>query len=338
MPRSETLVVVNQLGAELRAALAPFGSRLQLVDADRDSDTPWEYANLARAADVLLTGPSPGWKNAPARAPAGWAAPGEGPQWVQIASAGVDSYPPWLLADRLVTCGRGDAAVPIAEHVLASLLLHARRLDHLVVRSRDAWRAQGTPFRLGEDTLATLSGRTLGIAGFGAIGQAVASRARAFGVDVRAWRRRDWSAGEAEAAGVRPAASLAELAATSDDLLLALPLTPATRGIVDAALLARARPGLHLVNVARGALIDETALLDALASGRVGFASLDVTEPEPLPEGHAFYAHPAIRLTPHITWSGPDVRAGFARRVADNVDRFLSGRTLRDLVDAAAGY
>ncbi|NVN31524.1 hypothetical protein HUK83_14445, partial [Endobacter medicaginis] len=97
-------------------------------------------------------------------------------------------------------------------------------------------------------------------------------------------------------------------------------------------------PGLHLINVARGALIDETALLTALASGRVGAATLDVTEPEPLPDGHPFYAHPSIRLTPHVSWSGPEVRASFATRVADNLDRFLSGRPLRDLVDAAAGY
>ncbi|MBB3172903.1 phosphoglycerate dehydrogenase-like enzyme [Endobacter medicaginis] len=338
MARRETLVVVNQLGEAVRDALAPFGSRLQIVEADRDSDTPWQYANLARAADVLLTGPSPGWKNAPVLAPPGWAAHDEGPEWVQLASAGIDGYPHWLLAGRTVTCGRGDAAVPIAEHVLAALLLHTRRLDRLGVHGRDAWIAQGTPFRLGTQTLPTLSGRTLGIAGFGAIGRAVAQRARAFGVEMLAWRRRDWAPGEAAAEAVRPVASLAELAASSDDLLLALPLTAATRGIVDGAVLGAARPGLHLINVARGALIDETALLTALASGRVGAATLDVTEPEPLPDGHPFYAHPSIRLTPHVSWSGPEVRASFATRVADNLDRFLSGRPLRDLVDAAAGY
>ena len=128
------------------------------------------------------------------------------------------------------------------------------------------------------------------------------------------------------------------LAALSDHLVLALPLTPATRGIVDAAVLARSKPGLHLVNVARGALVDQEALLAALDRGRVGFASLDVTEPEPLPEGHPFYTHAQVRLTPHMSWSGGDTQARLIRKILENLDAFVDGRPLHDIVDPILGY
>ncbi|MBB2188986.1 glyoxylate reductase (NADP(+)) [Gluconacetobacter azotocaptans] len=321
------LVVVNQLGAGLNPVLAPFGDRVRVLDGDREGDLPWAVGG----ADILLTGPSRTWKAAPDRPPAEW---GAGPRWVQVASAGVDGFPAWLLQGRAVTCGRGDAAVPIAEYVLAALLLREKRLDTVRPDGPEAWLREAAVLK-GASPLGGLAGRVVGLAGYGAIGQAVAARARAFGMRVLAWRRGAWTGTEQD---VEPVASLADLIEQVDHLVLALPLTRETEGCVNAGLLARAKPGLHLVNVARGQLVDQDALGAALDSGRVGFATLDVTSPEPLPAGHPFYTHPAIRLTPHVSWSGPGVGQNLHRRIAANLERFLEGRPLQDVVDAARGY
>jgi phosphoglycerate dehydrogenase-like enzyme len=328
---SRPLVVVNQLGAWLDPALAPFADRVRIVDGNREADRPWAIDG----ADILLTGPSRAWKVAPEQAPPEW---GAGPRWVQVASVGVDGFPAWLLRGRTVTCGRGDASVPIAEYVLAALLLHEKRLDALRPDGPESWNRAEVAVK-GGSPLGGLAGRVLGLAGYGAIGQAVAARARAFGMRVLAWRRGAWPVtGRGIEHDVEPVASLADLIEQADNLVLALPLTPETEGSVNAALLARAKPGLHLVNVARGRLMDQAALLAALESGRVGFATLDVTQPEPLPAGHPFYSHPGIRLTPHVSWSGAGVGRNLAQRVTTNLEHFLGGRPLLDRVDAVRGY
>ncbi|QHC36527.1 NAD(P)-dependent oxidoreductase [Komagataeibacter xylinus] len=318
------LVVVNQIGAFVAPSLAEFGERIEVVAGERGCAAPWDVGY----ADILLTAPTPAWRGAPLHPPQGWQQ--RSPRWVQIASAGVDGFPQWLLRGRTVTCGRGDAAVPIAEYVLTAILLRAKRLDAIAPDGPDGWlQAKATP------PLGTLEGQTLGLAGYGAIGRAVAVRARAFGMRVLAWRRGPWDHADTD---VQPVATPEALVEQSDHLVLALPLTVQTALCVNAALLARARIGLHLINVARGGLIDQDALLDALDRGQVGFATLDVTTPEPLPRGHPFYSHPAIRLTPHLSWTGPAVSQNLARRIAENLNRFLGDRPLLDVVDADRGY
>lgn len=320
-------VLLNQLADRLGPGLDRFRDRVSIVAGTRDTAVPWEIGD----AEILFTGPSPAWSRAPQETPESW---GSGPRWVQIASAGVDHFPQWLLRDRLVTCGRGDAAVPIAEYVLTALLLHEKRLDTPHPSGPASW--METALRLRDDPAqGTLEGRTLGLFGFGNIGRAIAERAIAFGMRVLALRRGAWSD---TVSGVQPAHSLTQLAAEADHLVLAAPLTPDTRGIIDASILSSAKSGQHLVNVARGALIDQNALLRALDAGRPAFATLDVTEPEPLPEGHPFYTHPRLRLTPHICWSGPFVREQFATRALENLERYLDGRPLRDVVDPVSGY
>ncbi|GBR02854.1 NAD(P)-dependent oxidoreductase [Acetobacter oeni] len=328
MPQTASVpVLLNQLGDRLGHDLERFQGRLSVVPGRRDGGAPWDVGE----ADILLTGPSPAWAGAPREVPESW---GRGPRWVQIASAGVDGFPEWLLRDRLVTCGRGDAAVPIAEYVLTALLLHEKRIDILRPDGPAAWLE--TARKLGDNPASgTLEGRRLGLFGFGATGRAIAGRARAFGMRVLALRRTGWSGVEE---GVEAASSLEQLVKEADHLVLAAPLTPETRGIIGASVLAVSKPGQHLVNIARGALIDQEALLRALDAGRPGFATLDVTDPEPLPPGHPFYSHPRIRLTPHICWSGPDVRRRFSDRVRENIERYLDGRPLLDIVDPLRGY
>jgi phosphoglycerate dehydrogenase-like enzyme len=311
-------LIVNQLGPEVAAALAGHPLRPRVRDADPGL-SPWQVAD----AEVLLTGPNPAWQQAPTEPPGDW--PGR-LGWVQAASTGIDWMPRWLLDGPVVTCGRGHNAVPIAEYVLGAMLLHEKRLDVVSIRSREAW---------GRHALGTLEGKVLGLAGYGAIGQAVAARAQAFGMRVAVWRRSDWSE---DASGLSKAGSLAALADLSDHLVLGLPLTGATRHCVDATLLATARPGLHLINIARGGLVEQTALLDALDGHRLGFATLDVTDPEPLPAGHPIYTHPRIRLTPHISWSGQAGRARLTEQILANLSAYARGDVLRDVVDPARGY
>src|SRR5207302_2688644 len=116
--------------------------------------------------------------------------------------------------------------------------------------------------------------------------------------------------------------SLEELLRESDHLVLAAPATPRTRRLIDAEALALVKPGVHLVNIARGTLVDQDALRVALDDGRVAMASLDTVDPEPLPDGHWMYSHPKVRLFAHISWYNPDLQGAAIEIFLDNIGRF----------------
>lgn len=269
-------------------------------------------------ADVVVTVPldTPELRAAAAGAP-----------WLHCLSTGIDGFPLDLAGGRVVTCSRGASAVPIAEYVLAALLDRAKGLAAAAVSSPPT--APVVP------VAGTLAGTTLGLLGLGAIGTEVARRAAAFDVRIVAHRRRrDFPAPP----GVEVAGRLEAVLEQADHLVVAVPVTPATRHLLGAAAFAGLRPGAHLVNVSRGAVVDTCALVAALDDGTVGFATLDVTDPEPLPAGHPLYRHPRVRITPHVAWAGP---AGLGRVVggfAENVRRHEAGEALLGVVDAAAGY
>jgi phosphoglycerate dehydrogenase-like enzyme len=270
------------------------------------------------------------WVKAPREPPPGWPF---GLRWIQLASAGVDVLPDWAYRGTVVCCARGVTAGAIAEYAMAAILAAEKRIGDLTLRSREDYD------RLGDEhawagLLGGLAGRTLGLLGIGAIGGAVARRAQAFGMRVLAVRRSP-GAVPLDLVALRP--DLASLAAESDHLVLCAPSTPATERIVDARVLAAARPGLHLVNVARGRLIDHEALAKALDEGRVR-ATLDVTDPEPLPAGHPFYDHPRVRLTPHMAWFSPDHHERLTAKLLDNIGRFARGEKLADTVPPGRGY
>ena len=318
---SRPLVVLNQLGQ----GQLPDRSGVQVIDDER---TPaWLRC---QEAEVLLTGPRNGWKTAPQEPPDGW--PGR-LRWVHLASAGIDFFPSWLFLVPQVTCSRGVAAEPIAEYVLSAMLeqvkqLNDRKVNHLLAWQQEFDRAVSGP-------LGTLKGQTLGLLGYGAIGQAVARRARAFGMRIRALRR---SCQRIDDEGVTAVASLRELLESSDHLVLALPITDETRHLINAEALSHAKPGLHLINVARGGLVDHDALRAALDRGVIAAATLDVTEPEPPPHEHWLYQHPGVRLTPHISWSASDVPAATTLKFQHNLARYLKGDSLFDRVDPSKGY
>jgi phosphoglycerate dehydrogenase-like enzyme len=249
-----------------------------------------------------------------------------GVRWVHTMGTGVDRFPLDALSGQRLTCSRGASATPISEWVLAVMLAFEKQLPESFVAK--------PPARWNMAELGGLAGKTLGLLGIGGIGLAVAKRALAFEMRVIAHRR---TAKPCEIAEVE-LVDLPELWRRSDHLVVAASSTPATRHLLDAKAFSQMRPGVHLTNIARGGLIDQDALRAALDSGRVARASLDVCDPEPLPEGHWLYAHPRVRLSPHISWSMPGAVPALIETFGENLRRYRRGEPLVGQVDLAAGY
>jgi phosphoglycerate dehydrogenase-like enzyme len=311
------VIVASQFDPKVNALLAQ-RSGLSVFDVP-----PGPLTELPPGADVLFALPAPkGQTLLKTPAPRGW----EEVRWVQLASVGIDYYPDWLFDGPVVTSARGTASVAIAEYVLAAIFSAAKRIPEIWLEQASDWR------RL---SLGLVQGTTLGVYGFGSIGQALARRALALGIRVVALRRSD---APFEVEGVQRVTTLAELLERSDHLVLAAPSTAETRHAINRETLKHARPGLHLINIARGNLIDQQALLDALDENKLALATLDVTDPEPLPAGHAFYRHPRVRLSPHISPSTEHIVPALIDKFLLNLDRFRSGVPLTDVVDTARGY
>jgi phosphoglycerate dehydrogenase-like enzyme len=247
-------------------------------------------------------------------------------RWVHVLAAGVDKFPLELIGDRMLTCSRGASAPAIAEFVLATLLAFEKQLPEVwITEPPPHWNLAG---------LGGLRGKTLGLVGVGAIGTEVARRALAFDMEVVALRRTD---GPMPVPGMHRV-GLHELLTRSDHIVVAAPATHATHHLIDAEAFNAMKRGAHLVNVARGTLVDQDALRAALDSGTLARASLDVVEPEPLPDDHWMYAHPKVRLSPHVSWSSPGTIDRTIDLFADNLRRWREGRPLHGRVDVDAGY
>jgi phosphoglycerate dehydrogenase-like enzyme len=281
--------------------------------------------------------------------------------WVHSATSGVERALTPAARDRglVVTNARGVFSQPIAEYVMMMILAVSRRLPQLLELQRErTWQ----PLEGAE-----LRDVTVGVIGLGSIGHAVAALASAFGCRVVAVRRRpgpdDADAGEAGAADEAVAGAgegdgageerttpqarldrvggpetLPELLGESDFIVLALPLTPETEDMIDDETLAMVKPGAWLINVARGRLIDDRALLRALREGPLGGAVLDTFRDEPLPPMSSFYDLPNVIVTPHTSWSSGRVLDRSVELFCDNLRRFAAGEPLRNVVDPVAGY
>lgn len=250
-----------------------------------------------------------------------------GVKWMHIPGTGVDGWPRRLLAGRTVTCARGVSAVPIAEYVLAAMLAFEKQIPGIFLTE--------PPEHWNFASLGELSGKTVGLVGLGGIGEAVARRAQAFDCRVRALRRRP-ERGAPQ--GVELASDLADLLGSADHLVMAAPATPATQHLLDDAAFDAVKPGVHLVNIARGTLIDQDALRRALDDGRVAMATLDTVTPEPLPTGHWLYTHPKVRVSAHVSWSSPHAWARIVQAFADNLARYVAAEPLVGVVDPDEGY
>ncbi|ATE60697.1 NAD(P)-dependent oxidoreductase [Thauera sinica] len=314
-----SLVIASQQSSEINDHL-----RAALPDAAVVDIAPGLPPILAPEVEVLFVRPIfPAGAPRDAGPPAGWPF---GVRWIQLGSSGADYYPDWLFDGPVVTSARAGTADAVAEFAMAAILAAAKHLPDIWISSREDWRWS----RLG-----LLKGQVLGIVGFGAIGHALAVRARAFGMKVIAVRR---TPEPLDHPGVERAENLKALFAAADHVVVAAPATARTHHLVGRDVLAAARPGLHLVNIARGSLVDSKALLDAVNDGRIGLATLDVTEVEPLPAGHPFYAHPRIRLSPHLSSITHHSAATLADLFLANLARYRQGAVLSDVVDRQRGY
>jgi phosphoglycerate dehydrogenase-like enzyme len=239
---------------------------------------------------------------------------------LQTISAGVDWILPIAPPGVRLYSARGARDEAVAEWVLGAVLasrkglveMHAHQLEH-----RWVWEQPGD-----------LTGATVAILGYGSIGAAVEARLSPFGVGVVRIARR-------ARPGVHTTAELAKLLPRADILVVLLPLTPQTRGLLGAELLGKLPPGALLVNAARGTIVDTAALLELIRDGRLR-AALDVTDPEPLPAGHPLWDAPGVLITPHVAGDSRDAdRRAFAL-VGDQVRRYAAGEQLANVV--ADGY
>jgi phosphoglycerate dehydrogenase-like enzyme len=252
-----------------------------------------------------------------------------GVRWLQLAGTGADGVPPAIFERCTVTCARGASAVPISEWVLAAILAWAKRMpETFLAEPPKHW-------NFPQPALDVVDGATVALVGLGGIGAAIAERALPFGMHVRALRRTD---APSPVRGVEMVTSLDELLPGAQHVVLAAPATPKTTHMIDAEAFGLMTPGVHLVNIARGTLVDQEALRVALDDGTVAMATLDTVDPEPLPEGHWLYAHPKVRVTPHISWYTPELQQVAIEIFLDNLGRFIAGEPLRHTVDPAEGY
>jgi phosphoglycerate dehydrogenase-like enzyme len=251
-------------------------------------------------------------------------------RWVQLPSAGVEQ---WLRAGkvdgrRAWTSATGAFGLPVAEHALALMLAGDKAL-HSFARER-TWIADG------RHHVRSLEGETVLIVGAGGIGRALIRLLEPFGAEVIAVTRRGRDV--PGAARNLPADRLGEAWGEARHVVIAAPSTDGTRHLVGAAELAAMREDAWLVNVARGSLVDTEALVDALRSGSIAGAALDVTDPEPLPADSPLWEMGNVIISPHV--SGPsrhyEQRAG--QLFAENLRRYLAGAPLLNLVDRAKGY
>ncbi len=250
-----------------------------------------------------------------------------GLRWVQSLWAGVDSLLPKVPAAIPIVRMRDPGMIEtMAEAVLTwTLYLHRELPQYLAQQARAEWRQR--PLRVASERRVTLLG-------LGDMGTAAARRLLQQGFPVRGYRRAP--AGATLVPCVYGETGLDALLAETDVLVLLLPLTDATRGLIDARRLAQLPAGASLINFARGALIDDTALLATLDTGHLDHAVLDVFAHEPLPPKHPYWHHPRVTVTPHV--SAPTPKASAAPIAAANLRRYLDTGEIPAAVDRGRGY
>jgi phosphoglycerate dehydrogenase-like enzyme len=251
-------------------------------------------------------------------------------RWVQTVSAGVDPLLPYRAALRhcVVTNARGMHAEQMADYAMAAMFM--LRWDFKrVLRDQEArhWR---------REPKAPLAGCTVGVVGLGAIGREIAQRARGAGMAVIGISRSGSAVEGLEE--VHAYGRLHGLLPRCDFVVLAVPATPETVALLDDAAIRRMKSGACLLNFARGSVVDEPALIEALREGRIGGAALDVFAAEPLPPDSPLWAMENVIVTPHIAGMSEDYAARFAADLAANLARYRRGDALRNTVHLERGY
>jgi len=255
-------------------------------------------------------------------------------RWIHCRAAGLDDLlTPELIASPVpLTNGSGVFSPPLGEFVLGAIIYFAKDFRRLI---RNQAAGVWEPFDVAE-----ISGQTAGIVGYGDIGRAVATRLKAMGMNILALRRTAPPAGGADPLVSRyySPSGLLEMMAQCDYVVVTAPLTPETRGMIGAREFAAMRPGAVIVNVGRGAVIDEPAMVQALTEKRISGAALDVFTTEPLPSGHPFFQQENVLLSPHSTDHTHDWLERAMQFFLAQFERFVKGEPLLNVVDKRRGY
>jgi phosphoglycerate dehydrogenase-like enzyme len=255
-------------------------------------------------------------------------------RWVQASSAGVEwmwQVPGLADSDVVVTNMRGAHAATIAEHTFAMLLVHSRGLRGFEQHQCDhVWGRAGI-------VQSGLKGKTIGIVGFGNIGRAIARRATGFEMRVLAVDAEDVPAGEG-VEEVWPLSRLNDMCQAADALVISAPMTPSSRGMIGQEQIRLLKRGSFLMQVSRGAITNEAALVDALEEGHLAGAGLDVTETEPLPVGDPLWTAPNLIITPHSSSISDLTTEQVWSILSENLGRFQRGEELFNQVDKHRGW
>ena len=253
--------------------------------------------------------------------------------WVHSLAAGVDNFlfPEFIASPVRMTNGQGMFSEPLAEFAIGAMLFFSKSLRRMLDSQESAhW----DPF-----DVEMVAGRTLGIVGYGGIGKATAQLARGMGMRVLALRKRASLAnGDPNVEAVYSPDRLREMLARCDFVLVAAPLTPETRAMIGPDELRVMKSSAVIMNVGRGAVIVEAALVDALEQNRIRGAALDVFEHEPLPANHPFYRLKNVLLSPHCADRAPGWQQAAMQVFVDNFELYRKGLPLKNLVDKKAGY
>ena len=291
----------------------------------RYADTPEALAAALEGADVLLA-----WSGGRDLLRPAWDSAGS-LLWIQAASAGVDVllFPELVRSHVVLTNARGVFDRPIAEHVMGVLLLFAKDLRGALERQgRREWRPRDTE---------TLEGKRLLVVGVGSIGRAIGRAAKGFGMLVRGVGRTT-RAGDGVFGTVMGVDELHEALGWADVVVDVLPATPATHHLFDAEAFAAMNPWARFVNVGRGSTVDEAALVEALRERRIAAAALDVFETEPLPVDSPLWDLPNVLITPHVAGDAAGWREAVVELFVENLERYLTGEPLRNVVDKELGF
>jgi phosphoglycerate dehydrogenase-like enzyme len=300
---------------DLTREIAPEARVVMVAQEDVSSD-------LLASAEVFF-----GWPNVDELRQA------ESLMWLHLPSAGADRFARRDLfynPDCQLTCSRGVFGIPIAEHVLCMILSFARAMPYYAEQQRQkVWQRL-----FGEREF---SGCTVGIIGMGNIGAEVARRAQALGAKVLGAKRRP-EIGSPHVDELYGEKGIDALLAQSDYVVIALPYTARTKGIISRERIGKMKPGACLINVARGGLVDQQALIEALQQERIGGAGLDATDPEPLPEDSPLWQMPNVILTPHTAGSSPSKDVRRFQIFHENLRLYLEGQPLKNRVSFDEGY
>ncbi|NDH62578.1 MAG: D-2-hydroxyacid dehydrogenase [Alphaproteobacteria bacterium] len=316
--RAHILLWTDQPAAYLDAVKAAGLADRVAIDTLSRQDRP-SAAQLARTEALMAGG-----------VPAGLLPSMPKLRWAQAMSAGVEGWMalPDLPPALTLTCARGTHAESMPENIMAALFYAAKPVRIAVENQKSARWVHTVP--------QPLTGKTLGILGLGVIGQEVARLASAFGMRVIGTKRRPGAV--PNVAEILPPERTDEVLEQSDYVLLLLPATPETDNFINAARLAKMKPTAWLINFGRGHTIVDADLIVAAKDKKIAGAILDVFRQEPLPSEHPFWKAEGIVVLPHIGGPHPQRDRFVARLFVENLERFLNGAPLKEVVDRAAGY